>query len=223
MTSHLDPDPLDVTVADRAYAAGFEDGWESTKPGRRGDRLALLAVIAAATALLITGIAIGRASAASRPGPQTTERVDLSALSSAGDRTGAPRAWMPVEDLEVEASGVVAVPAASVGAPQPTEPPAIASGLVAYATPAFGPRYLAIPEGPGIRVRICSSSSRCLDRVSTDAGPALFRQRQGRIGDVSYVDFAWLCRCSPPSRGLLVATIERTGSAPTPPATDVQP
>src|SRR6185369_14104635 len=58
-------------------------------PPKRRDRLGVLAVLAAEVALLITGIAIGRALAAPRSG-QTTERFDLSPPSSAA-LSGAPR------------------------------------------------------------------------------------------------------------------------------------
>jgi len=85
---------------------------------------------------------------------------------------------------------------------------AIESGIVAYAGPSLGGRYLALPGGPGQLVWICSTRSRCLERTSTDAGPNLAMQRLGRIADVSFVDFAWLCRCEPSVRGTMVMTIE---------------
>lgn len=101
---------------------------------------------------------------------------------------------------------------------------AMESGIIAFADPSFGDRYLAIPSGPGYRVRICSGSGAvCLDRISTDAGPALFRQREGRIADVSFVDFATLCGCDPRIPGTMVATIENLGPTVTPPATETEP
>jgi hypothetical protein len=73
------------------------------------------------------------------------------------------------------------------------------SGTWAYADPSYGPLYLAIPEGPGWRVRVCGPAA-CLDRVSTDAGPDLFLQRAGRIGDLSAVDFEAVCGLSAAQR-----------------------
>jgi hypothetical protein len=81
--------------------------------------------------------------------------------------------------------------------------PATRSGTWAYANRSHGPRYLAIPEGRGIRVAVCGPLG-CLDRVSTDAGPALYLQRAGRIGDLSSVDFVTIC--GPLSRGLCRGT-----------------
>lgn len=72
-------------------------------------------------------------------------------------------------------------------------------GTWAYAAESYGPLYLAIPEGPGFDVRICGPLD-CLERVSTDAGPELWLQRKGRIGDLSSRDF--LTICGPLSAGL---------------------
>jgi hypothetical protein len=69
----------------------------------------------------------------------------------------------------------------------------------------FGHRYLALPGGPGIRVRICAA--RCLVMTSTDAGPALFEQRAGRIADLN--EWAWSYVSGLPlSRGLAHVTVE---------------
>jgi hypothetical protein len=111
------------------------------------------------------------------------------------------------------------------GAPQPTAElgTAIESGVIAYADPSHGDRYLALPGGPGAHVRICVGR-RCLDRVSTDAGPALFEQARGRIADVSFADFATLCGgCNPASVGVMVATIEWLNPSQTPPPTNTDP
>ena len=228
------PDPLHVVRDDerllirvggelldeRAYRIGLVDGAASHPLWGR-----IIAVIVGA---FIAGLLIGRlivpVSAAPRSG-QTTERFDLSPPSSAA-LSGAPRSGTAVE-AAAEATRVAPTPVGGVGAPPSPAADvgtAIASGIVAYAAPALGDRYLALPGGPGALVRICARSGTvCLDRVSTDAGPALSMQRAGRIADVSFVDFAWLCRCDPPNVGLLVATIEWIRPELTPPATETEP
>ncbi len=66
--------------------------------------------------------------------------------------------------------------------------------------------YLALPSGPGTRVRICGKVG-CVTRVSTDAGPSLAMQRAGRVADLSIYDFARVC--GDPSAGLCRVTIAR--------------
>jgi hypothetical protein len=175
---------------------------------------------------LLIGLALGIAvmgSSWAQAAPRSTSELVVDPTIVPGS-IGAPRSGMPVEDLEAEASREAPARAGGVGAPTITEPGAIMSGTLAYAKPSFGARYLAIPEGPGVRVRICAPRG-CLERVSTDAGPALFRQREGRLADVSYVDFAWLCGCTPETLGLIrEASIEYLGGpGVTPPHTDAAP
>jgi len=89
-------------------------------------------------------------------------------------------------------------------------------GTWSYADPAYGPHYLAIPNGPGWRVTICGPAA-CLERVSTDAGPVLPLQREGRIGDLSAVMFETLCGMTPAQRvavGLCPGTVTILGRAP---------
>ena len=62
--------------------------------------------------------------------------------------------------------------------------------------------WLALPEGPGIRVRICGPAA-CIIRVSNDAGPDLAMQRKGRIVDLSGPDFNRICGCRWQTVGLL--------------------
>ncbi|MDP2622287.1 MAG: hypothetical protein Q8Q29_00615 [Actinomycetota bacterium] len=81
----------------------------------------------------------------------------------------------------------------------------------AFADPSYGPRYLAIPEGPGWKIRVCGPAA-CFDRVSTDAGPELFLQREGRLGDVSAADFPRICGV-PISYGLCPGTLTIEGRA----------
>jgi hypothetical protein len=72
---------------------------------------------------------------------------------------------------------------------------AVQRGTASTYGPAFGPGWLAVPQGPGIRVRVCGSGG-CIVRTSTDAGPDLAMQRLGRIVDLSVRDFELVCGCS---------------------------
>jgi hypothetical protein len=95
------------------------------------------------------------------------------------------------------------------------------TGTASFVSASYGPRYLALPGGPGIRVMICGRGG-CVTRTSTDAGPSLFRQRQGRIADLSHADFFAVCGC-PSWAGLTQVTVTPAGPRPTPPATDATP
>lgn len=98
-------------------------------------------------------------------------------------------------------------------------------GTWAYASASHGSRYLAIPEGRGWIVEVCGPLD-CLERVSTDAGPELWLQRAGRIGDLSSVDFRVVC--GPTSAGLcrggsytILGAADQSGDDPAPhPADD---
>ena len=72
----------------------------------------------------------------------------------------------------------------------------------------YGPGYdgwLALPSGPGHRVRVCGAGG-CIVRVSNDAGPDLAMQRLGRIVDLNVADFEAVCGCSW-HRGLVKVTV----------------
>jgi hypothetical protein len=220
------PDPLHVVRDDerllirvggelldeRAYRIGLVDGAASHPLWRR--------IIAAIVGAFIAGLLIGRLIVPVSAAPRPAQPVIPGAAIEAG-ATGnlAGQIGASLQDRDPARSGEYAS-----GAPTSDVGTALASGIVAYAAPALGDRYLALPGGAGALVRICARSGTvCLDRVSTDAGPALSMQRAGRIADVSFVDFAWLCRCDPPDVGLLVATIEWIGPELTPPATETEP
>lgn len=82
----------------------------------------------------------------------------------------------------------------------------IAGGLASYVRASLGSRYLALPAGPGVRVRICGPVA-CVTRISTDAGPSLSMQRHGRIADLSRMDFARICGCRPEAAGLVRVSV----------------
>jgi hypothetical protein len=84
-----------------------------------------------------------------------------------------------------------------------------------------GSRYLAIPEGPGVRVRIIGPAG-AVNVTSTDAGPALFRQREGRIGDLAIGLWRVVCGAKREPLGFCDATIVY-GSVPRVPSTDTAP
>ena len=68
---------------------------------------------------------------------------------------------------------------------------AIGTALVAGIASTYGPGfdgYLALPSGPGHRVRVCGAAG-CVERVSNDTGPDLAMQRLGRVVDLSVADF----------------------------------
>ena len=67
--------------------------------------------------------------------------------------------------------------------------------------------YLALPEGPGVRVRVCGPAA-CIERTSNDAGPSKAMQRQGRIVDLDATDFNEVCGCSWQTVGLVKVTVE---------------
>lgn len=92
------------------------------------------------------------------------------------------------------------------------------SGIASFVGPSYGPEYLALPEGPGVTVRICGPAA-CVTRTSTDAGPDLAMQRARRVADLSFADFAEVCGCDPWLVGLTPVTVDY-GAAPTAPPTD---
>lgn len=67
-------------------------------------------------------------------------------------------------------------------------------GIASWMPARFGPAYLALPEGPGVTVRICAV--RCLVMVSTDAGPDLAMQRRARVADIGLATWEYICACS---------------------------
>lgn len=86
---------------------------------------------------------------------------------------------------------------------------AVQRGTASTYGPDFGPGWLAVPQGPGIRVRVCGVA-RCIERTSTDAGPALSMQRLGRIVDLSVRDFELVTGLDW-TRGLAPVSVEVIG------------
>lgn len=196
----------------KSYHVGISDGVAASPRWGR--------ILVAALVLVLVAFAAGRVSAAPRSG-QTTERVDVSAPSSAA-LSGAPPAAPPSGSVATERPREP-----SGGAPLPSpaaapDPSPATSGLASFVAPAFGSRYLALPAGRGIRVTICGPAG-CVTRTSTDAGPDRAMQRAGRIADLSWADFRRICGCDPYLAGLVRVTVRAAGPAVTPPPTDVAP
>ena len=113
-------------------------------------------------------------------------------------------------------SAVTASGPESTGRPGAARP---LRGLASFVGPGYGPRYLALPAGPGVTVYICGPVS-CVVRTSTDAGPDLAMQRAGRVADLSYADFRAICGCDPYVVGLVRVTV---APIPAPPVTATAP
>jgi hypothetical protein len=202
------PDPLDAAEQEQLRWRFFHPTDADAEPRRR---------LGCSIFALVVAFALLIATPRSAPDP-TVDRSQVEwptggaadpspALDDASgpELSGAPRqfrAGAPVlgraATPQRPASGLLGEPH---GAPTPLPTPAVApapslgtaadvtwSGIVNYAEPRHGRFYLAIPDGPGVRVRICGPAG-CLDRTSTDAGPALHMQRAGRIADLNSVDW----------------------------------
>lgn len=96
---------------------------------------------------------------------------------------------------------------------------ALVGGTASHVGTRFGDRYLALPEGPGVLVEVCGNAA-CVTRRSTDAGPDLAMQRQGRVVDLNAYDFERVCGC-PASVGLIEVTVEYLAEIELP-ATDTE-
>jgi hypothetical protein len=94
------------------------------------------------------------------------------------------------------------------------------TGIVTHMGPGYPANYLALPIGPGHRVRLCGPRQ-CLVLTSTDAGPNRASLEAGRIADVSVELFARLC-CDP-SQGGFSGSWRVVGASPTLPPTDTAP
>ena len=204
----LDPDPL--------ATPGFMD--EGEPPRHPGCSVLPYLV-------LLILVALAAAGGAGQPTPLDPALVpaagaaDVWAVGNTAGRFPEPSHGGSPSHLPVVASAA-REPIASVPAPSDIGT-AIAgrSGTWAYAKASHGPRYLAIPEGPGYIVEVCGPLA-CFERVSTDAGPALYLQRAGRIGDLSSVDF--IEACGSLSAGLCSGSYSIILGGPTAPPTNIQ-
>jgi hypothetical protein len=143
------------------------------------------------------------------------------AIGSAGQGLTSPALPQPrTPSPTLPAAPVASVsPSASMGTPvrSPAHQAAtvdrtvLASGSESMTGTAstYGPGfdgYLALPSGPGHKVRICGAGG-CVSRVSNDSGPDLAMQRKGRIVDLDVADFEAVCGL-PWTRGLCRVSVE---------------
>jgi len=82
-------------------------------------------------------------------------------------------------------------------------------GIASWVPARYGVRYLALPEGAGVRVRLCGAA-RCVVMTSNDAGPDLAMQRHPyhRVADIGVLTWERLTGL-PRSRGLAWVTVTR--------------
>jgi len=172
-------------------------------------------------------IVVGVTGAASNVGawvatPRPAAHVDQSPLLPGDDfarRTGTSDSH-PGAQPAVPGRIAHTLSAVAASGPMPTGSPRTAPILRGTAT-TYGPGWdgwLALPQGPGVRVRICGAGG-CVVRTSTDAGPSLAMQRQGRIADLDVTTFEAVCGV-PWTRGLCRVTVT---PIPAPPATATVP
>jgi len=166
--------------------------------------------------LALVALVVVTAWAASTPRP-----AQQAVFSPASGRTGQP-------DDHPGAPTVRAVPpvritpstsAVTASGPEPTRKPGAAGSLRGYAS-TYGPGWdgwLALPQGPGVHVRICGAGG-CVVRTSTDAGPSLAMQRRGRIADLDVRTFEAVCGV-PWTVGLCLVVVQ---PIPAPPVTSTR-
>ena len=201
----------------------------------RRDRIAWLLIAAAFAAGYATGIAASRPAQLADLGTgtprMTTERVSPLPSPDVAGQDEAPD-WSPgVSRLGSGLGRITPSSTVAGSSPQPTSSPRTAkpsavlmapaavaqpgrsrvpAGTVAGVASTYGPGWdgwLALPEGPGVRVRICGAGG-CLVRTSTDAGPSLAMQRKGRIVDLDVPTFEAVCGV-PWTAGLCRVTVTR--------------
>lgn len=80
-----------------------------------------------------------------------------------------------------------------VPVPVPASAPVeVRSGIASWVPASLGRSYLALPDGPGVRVRVCGAGG-CWTATSNDAGPDRAMQREGRIVDLAVGRWESVC------------------------------
>lgn len=93
----------------------------------------------------------------------------------------------------------------------PAQHPAARSGLASTYGAGWSEWWVALPDGPGWRFRVCGAGG-CRELVSHDAGPDLAMQREGRIVDLPIGAFEDVCGV-PWRMGLCQVTLTILGRA----------
>ena len=116
-------------------------------------------------------------------------------------------AMQPVRSSGEPDRGQSPSPAAPVTGNSSAIPKGSIRGVGSWMPERFGADYLALPEGAGVRVKLCGAA-RCVVMTSNDAGPSLAMQRKGRIVDLSAALFKAITGL-PLSRGIAWVTVRR--------------
>ena len=175
---------------------------------RTAARIAVCSLAAALALGFVLGLALGLTVRAAQTSSAAATAIPA-AVSLADERD--PSRLRPVSDAGAR-SPLPAAVAVLPARPQPTAtaapvPAHLVRGIASWMPARYGPLYLALPEGAGVRVRICGAAG-CLVMRSTDAGPSLAEQRAGRIADIAVVVWERLTGL-PSSRGVAWVTVER--------------
>jgi hypothetical protein len=224
----LDRTHLELGLDDQRVPNHEQAAWETARQHwvRMGQptrtRIPKGWIIAIAVGLVVWAVVLfaivpSIATPRSAPDPTTSSPVGDVRPGPAGPSTpatgtsgralsGTPSLDQPPDVPVLGAPGAHRAEVARVTAPPPESAPLDQVTLSGIAThmgnhPAAGPRYLALPMGPGWRVRICGPAS-CDTVTSTDAGPEKWLQRppHNRIADLSTELFEQLC--APPKTSL---------------------
>lgn len=165
----------------------------------------------------IPGAAPSRALAATgtsvavRSGASESKAVERRAASAAttlpGPRPTAPKATPAPRSKRP----VAATKPRGTARPLSAGTAVVRQGLASTYGPRFSEHWVALPDGPGWRFRVCGAGG-CRELVSTDAGPDRAMQRQGRIVDLPVGAFEDVCGV-PWTMGLCNVTVTILGRA----------
>ncbi len=164
---------------------------------------AILRILLAILLALAAGEAqpLGTSATSSPPGeqqgslavrPVDAEGVPDSLRADPDAREGTSRRIAPTTPAPVPAAPSGAdVSSGPDPSPAPTLRPVVFSGIASHYSAAYSEWWVAIPQGPGYRIRVCGAGG-CRTLLSTDTGPTV----PGRIVDLPI--HAWEAVCGVP-------------------------
>ena len=171
-------------------------------------------VVAAVVALLAALALFPARSHADVPAVASREALVFEPVRTAGPLASGQALIPAVRQVPTPSPSLPPVPrmaaVRSSGTPQRGQAVGSAASTTGTAS-TYGPGYdgyLALPIGPGHRVRICGAGG-CVVAVSNDAGPSLAMQRLGRIVDLDVATFERVCGV-PWTRGLCRVSVTVT-------------